>query len=36
VISSISYISYNLGNTIQSDLICGNNIGDLGIVVHEK
>lgn len=25
-----------LGNTIQSDIICGNNFGNLGLIVHGK
>jgi len=36
VITCLEFINYNLGNHIQSDLVCGNTEGDLSIVVHGK
>ena len=36
IITGIQFISYNLGNIIQSDLICANSKGDMSIVAHGK
>lgn len=35
-ITCVQYISYSLGNTIESDVIAGNNNGDLILVVCGK